>query len=90
MFLGKGGSGDPNSNFLYTSFYRRRPYGPTVLMDRPPDEALARQLQAFGGMLIVAADVADLAPGLPGMQFHRLAFEPGAAGLWRAERAPQP
>jgi hypothetical protein len=36
VFLGRAHASDPNSNFLYSSFYRRAPFGPTVLMDRPP------------------------------------------------------
>ena len=33
-------AGEPDSNFLYASYYRRPPFGPTILMDRPPDAAV--------------------------------------------------
>jgi hypothetical protein len=88
IFYGRGVSGDPNCNFLYTSFYRRPPYGPTVLMDRPADPALAQQLEAARGALIIAADGDDLSSVIPGARLRRLAFEPGAASLWRAEGVP--
>jgi hypothetical protein len=87
VFIGDTGPSDPNANFLYTSFYRHQPYGPTVLMDRPPDEALARQLEPFQGTLIVTAGDEHLSRVFPGARFRRLAFEPGAASLWRAERS---
>ena len=87
IFYGRGGVDDPNHNFLYTSFYRRPPFGPTVLIDRPPDAALADQLGRFPSALIIALSAADLAPVVPpGAVLRRLAFEPGAASLWRAQR----
>ena len=101
IFWGNSGSGEPNSNFLYTSFYRRPPFGPTVVMDRPPDSPLARQIGAARGALIVAqpGDLVEAAVP-PGASVRRVAFEPGAAAVWRADwsstapaaptRAPMP
>jgi len=88
IFFGHGRVDNPNSNFLFTSFYRHQPYGPTVLMDRPPDEALARELEPFRGLLIVALDGEELTRAFPRASFRRVTFEPGAAALWRAERSP--
>ncbi|MEA2711136.1 MAG: mannosyltransferase, partial [Phycisphaerales bacterium] len=87
----KGGdfAGDPNASFYYTSYYRRRPLGPIVLMDQPPDDALARQLSEFAGVLVVAPPGQSFDEIARGSPRRRLASEPPAAALWRID-APTP
>jgi hypothetical protein len=79
-------SADPNAAFYYTSFYRRRPFGPIVLMDQAPDEAVRTRLNDSGGLLIVAPRGVPVEEVAPNATVRQLAFEPGAAVLWRVER----
>jgi uncharacterized membrane protein len=89
VFFGSDKSGDfssdPNATFYYTSFYRRKPLGPVVLMDEPPAEAVAQRLRESKGLLVVAPRGMPLAEIVPGATFRQLAFEAGAAALWRVE-----
>ncbi|MGB7160391.1 MAG: glycosyltransferase family 39 protein [Tepidisphaeraceae bacterium] len=74
----------PNAVYLHTSYYRRTPQGPIVLLRDPPDDATLRQLRAAPGVLLVALSAERLDEALPGAQFEWLAFQPGAGRLSRA------
>jgi hypothetical protein len=74
----------PNSAYVHTSYYRRTPQGPIVLLGIPPDENLLSQLRHAGGVLGVNLNNGFSPDALPGARLQWLAFEPGAGSLWRA------
>jgi mannosyltransferase len=74
----------PNAAFLHTTYYRRSPLGPIVLMQRPPDAALAEQLRRAPGVLVISLTSERADDAVPSATLQWRAFEPGAGGLWRA------
>jgi uncharacterized membrane protein len=73
----------PSIAFAHSQYYRRRDYGPIVLMQDPPDPALVETLRRAPGVLVVTTDYDAVARALPGARFEWKGFEAGCGGLWR-------
>ena len=73
----------PNDAYRNTSYYRRKPTGPIVLLTEPPDAAMIDRIRAWPSVLVIAP-TGDVETALPGATLRRITMEPAAGQLWRA------
>lgn len=73
----------PSIAFAHSQFYRTKPYGPIVLLSKPPDVELMKHLHEAPGVLLLALRAEDAASAFPGATLTWQTYEPGAGALFR-------
>ena len=73
----------PNDAYRNTSYYRRKPTGPIVLLTEKPDAAMIERIRAWPSVLVIAP-MGDLEPVVPGATLTLITKEPGAGQVYRA------
>jgi hypothetical protein len=73
----------PNDAYRNTSYYRRKPCGPIVLLTEPPAAAMIERIRAWPSVLVIAP-TDDVEVAVPGATLTRITMEPAAGEVWRA------